>query len=316
MSCETIVPEAFVVTPFRGPNGMMSLFRGAVHDGKVFIQGDIYVGTIEEVAFARAFFALQTSATLEGVSEEVLESALRFFPTLYPVKAAFHNRMRSKSNQTFSKELDLIEAYLRGDRSDQVKPFGGVIVGSNYRWNSAQVPYVIDGSILDQTVVTQAIAYWAARTKIQFIDWHPPIKDWVVFQGGTGCSSRIGRQGGEQPIIVGSNCTAGNVIHEIGHAIGLYHEQARNDRDSYVDVQWSNIKQEYQDNYQKYGSVGSDVGEYDYGSIMHYPKFAPDQAIDPNVAVLIPKGPGPEPPIGQRNGLSDDDIATVASIYP
>jgi hypothetical protein len=104
-------------------------------------------------------------------------------------------------------------------------------------------------------------------------------------------------------------------IHEIGARIGLFHEQCRNDRDTYVDVQWSNIKPEFQSNYNKYGAVGDDVGVDDYSSIMHYPKFAPDQAVNPNLAVLIPKGP-PEPPIGQRTAFSPGDISTIATIYP
>ena len=58
------------------------------------------------------------------------------------------------------------------------------------------------------------------------------------------CSSPVGyRNGRQNDISLGGGCQyLGTTMHEIGHSIGLYHEQSRPDRDKYVRIIWNNIQ--------------------------------------------------------------------------
>ena len=73
----------------------------------------------------------------------------------------------------------------------------------------------------------------------------------------------------------------GTPIHEIGHVLGLFHEQVRPDRDSFVSVNTDNIKTNALPNYVKQtAAVVETLGvPYDYGSIMHYSDKVSDSGM-------------------------------------
>lgn len=194
------------------------------------------------------------------------------------------------------------------DPNDPLK--GIVIVGTGVRWPQGIVPYEISKSLPNPKRVTDAIEHWEQHTSIRFRKRTDEI-DYVMFRPSSGCSASVGRKGGRQFINLGPQCTRGNVIHEIGHTLGLWHEQSREDREQFIEIVWDNIDPDTIHNFDQHIQDGDDIGEYDYASIMHYPKNA--FAIYEDKDTIIPRG-GQE--IGQREKMSDLDIATIKKIYP
>ena len=183
-----------------------------------------------------------------------------------------------------------------------------VITGANFRWPNCRVPFTIDPALTNQARVTQAIAHWEARTSFRFIA-RTSQADFITFRPGSGCSSHVGRQTGQQFVNLADGCLLGQTIHEIGHVIGLWHEQSRQDRDSFVTIQWANIEAGKEHNFNQHITDGDDVGAYDYGSIMHYGRTAFSKNGLDTIVPINPAGS----PIGQRTALSAGDIAAANS---
>jgi len=183
------------------------------------------------------------------------------------------------------------------------------------RWPDGIIPYQFTNTVSQsqRDNALQAIDHWNERTRIQMVPRTQSnaaiYENYVNFELGAGCASYVGMKGGEQEVWLADNCTVGSIIHEIGHAIGLFHEHTRLDRDDYVTVNLQNVSAGKEINFDKIEVGASTYSEYDYGSIMHYGEYF--FSSNGNKSISVPDNIS----IGQRKALSDNDIASINKMY-
>ena len=185
-----------------------------------------------------------------------------------------------------------------------------IATGSIQRWPGGTIPYTFGGSLGDIASVEAAIAHVNSFTGLNLVP-RSGQADYIEFIADDGCWSYIGMSGGRQEVSVDDDCGFGAAVHEILHAAGVYHEQARTDRDLYVTIHLANVEAGHEHNFEMF-TIGQGInnGPYDYGSIMHYSSGAfSDNGLD----TITPVTPGIT--LGQRDGLSVGDIAGVTALY-
>ncbi len=170
----------------------------------------------------------------------------------------------------------------------------------------AQIPYVISQG---NDNVAPAIAQYNAQLAgvIQFVarGTETAYVDFVLDpndQSGTG-ESQVGRTGVRQVIGGSILVNQATLLHEMGHATGLWHEQSRPDRDAFITILAGNILKTQNGNFDVQRSDVQTFGLYDHQSIMHYIPFAFSKNGEPTLETI---------PAGIR--LSDLDQMSVGDL--
>lgn len=263
------------------------------------------------ISFCRAVLGVVLSlCTICACAGEIKKMAV-----LHPIYGNTQVSYEKMSGYAIT-EGDIILKRLSTDSS---MPKASIIKLSVNRWPNGVVPYQIDASLpqKNRDSVMQAIALWEQVTFVRFVpvtkENETKYPDYVVFMpdGGRICASYVGRYGGKQYVQLSSRCSTMTTVHEIGHVLGLWHEQSRIDRDNYVRIMWENIDEHSKYNFDQHLTDGTDHGPYNYQSIMHY---SADAFSKNGEKTIIPLVDGVT--IGQRDEISPLDIQAVNTMYP
>ncbi|XP_043938347.1 high choriolytic enzyme 1-like isoform X2 [Protopterus annectens] len=188
---------------------------------------------------------------------------------------------------------------------------------STCRWPKARdgnvyIPYRISSSFSQNEVqVIECAMKGIQRSTCIRYRQHSKEKSYISIKPLEGCWSFVGRQHDEQELSLGAGCVYHGVVqHELLHALGFQHEHCRSDRDDFVNIYLQNVERG-----KEYAFARIDTNNlgthYDYGSIMHYGKYAFSVNGRPTV---LPK-PDPNIPIGQYVEVSHTDIKKINKLY-
>lgn len=153
------------------------------------------------------------------------------------------------------------------------------MANKSWRWTNGVIPYNIsqEYTISERQLIQLAMTHWTNNTCIRFRQRRNEL-DYINIFPGDCCASYVGRTGGLQGVSLNrAQCvTFPTVVHELGHAVGFWHEQSRPDRDSYVSIAYENVLPGAEYNFDVMSSrdINSLGVGYDYNSIMHYSRLA------------------------------------------
>jgi hypothetical protein len=165
-------------------------------------------------------------------------------------------------------------------------------------------------------LVNLAILEFTRKTKLTFRPKTDSDSEYATFTqpAENTCSAGVAKIHGSKNVIKLGWCwnDFSSVLHEMGHVAGLWHEQQRADRDTYITVKGAATN-----DFTNWGiqqdSVRDSLGlPYDFSSIMHYPLGTSAEFTPAGVSLWFAQG---LPAVGQMTTLSPLDAKGINFLY-
>jgi hypothetical protein len=209
----------------------------------------------------------------------------------------------------FRRDNDLI---VEGDMTFEYPEIKGVGITRDL-WpvenKAIVVKYALNANVdtAMQEKIKAAMAMWQKSIPVTFIPNAAGDKSFVEFMSSNDTRSSIGRLSKKQYIRIEPTRKAGSIAHEIGHALGLYHEQNRRDRNEFVRITGTcSTNANYRMAFTK-DPRAEDIGSYDYYSLMHYgTRKGCMEPVKTDLPTGIP---------GQRKQVSPGDSLSIVTLY-
>nr|XP_022320901.1 uncharacterized protein LOC111123092 isoform X1 [Crassostrea virginica] len=191
-------------------------------------------------------------------------------------------------------------------------------------WTNGIVPYTMDANLSNDTrdVLQHSIEIMNNLTCVRFVPDDSALarsvqhQNKVRFLNGVGCWSYVGmiNYGTQGISLQDPGCISiGTAIHEMDHALGMWHEQNRGDRDTYIEVYGDNIRDGGLNNINYKLMDTRDTYPYDISSVLQYSFRA--FAVDRSQPTMRSKDPRLAFLAGKATGLMFYDAKEITYVY-
>ena len=157
----------------------------------------------------------------------------------------------------------------------------------------------------------KAMRHWNENAGISFVrrTTQPDYVEINTYNGMISLSG-LGRATGKQQLQIVSGATTGDIIHLLGHTVGLMDEHSRPDRDDHIRIHPENTIPGWEALYFGINTAGIKYGNFDFGSIMLHSPYLYSFTGQPTMTRL-------DGTAWTQNTtrLSDKDIEAVTYLY-